>query len=81
MYNENKIYAVNRKYVYIDLENAINKSKEILLNRLIKPLNEPKFSIKRTEKGFSVKLEANYDYVGNSNLLFVSILMIKPLDK
>lgn len=68
------MYGIYGKFFYSDLENAIEKAKEILINRLIMPINNFDFTIHQTKKGnYSVKINVSWEYLGNANLKFVVV--------
>lgn len=67
------IYITDRKYYFNNLENAIEKAKEIIKNRADQPTTD-KFTItKGKNNGYCVTLLDSWEKVGNINLLRVSI--------
>ena len=71
-----KIYEVNRKYLYSNIESAIEMAKTLLSERIYdKYRAEPReFAVNKNDKGnYSVQLIAPWVWVGNSNLRTVII--------
>lgn len=68
----NKMYIVNAKYYYLQLDQALQKAKNILLER--GNLVNSTFKISQGKKGgYCVHLNERWEVVGNVNLLNVII--------
>jgi hypothetical protein len=67
------IYITNRKHYFKNLENAIEKAKEILRNRANQSITNEFKVTKGKNSGYCVTLLDNWEKVGNINLLRVSI--------
>lgn len=77
------IYCTDRKYCFSNLENAIEKAKEILLERaLTLPENTNiTFSVTKGKKGgYAVKINIEWWRMGNEKLLQCVIAPIEILD-
>ena len=73
-----KIYLVNSKYYYNSYDEALIKAKEILSDRSGLDIDHMSFSISKGKKsGYCVRLNADWQLVGNFRLLDVIIREIE----
>lgn len=76
------VYCTDRKYYFSNLENAIEKAKEVLLERaLTLPETDITFSVTKGKKGgYAVKINIEWWRMGNEKLLQCVIAPIEILD-
>ena len=75
-----KIFVVDRKYYFKELENAFSRAKEIIAERASAPINNSFLITQGKKGGYCVKLLDDWIKVGNSNLLKVVVSVVEVED-